>query len=115
MSHTIDQDQAERRQSSRFPVVRAVRFKMMSGGSATESGRGHTVNISSTGALFTTERQLASGKWIELSISWPAQLDGICPLQLVAEGCVVRTEPGKAALEFQRCEFRTVGANAFTS
>ena len=96
-------------------IERAVIFKSMGRKPDVESGKGQTVNMSSTGVLFSTDGELTPGRRIELSISWPAQLDGICPLQLVAEGCVVRTEPGKAALEFQRCEFRTVGANAFTS
>ncbi|MCP5118928.1 MAG: PilZ domain-containing protein [bacterium] len=111
MSDAIDQ--GERRGSSRFPIERAVRFKVMSRRTEAEPGRGHTVNMSSNGVLFTTDQELTPGRRVELSISWPAQLNGTCPLKLVAKGRVVRTEPGKAAIEIQQHEFRTLGANGF--
>jgi hypothetical protein len=44
---------------------------------------------------------------MELSISWPAQLDNKCPLKLVARGRVVRFDHGRAAIEIQQYEFRT--------
>ena len=108
-------DQGERRGSSRFPIERAVRFKVVSRRNDVEVGRGQTVNMSSTGVLFTTDQDLTPGRRVELSISWPAQLNDSCPLKLVAKGRVVRNEPGKAALEIQQYEFRTVGTNGFTT
>ncbi len=63
--------------------------------------------MSSTGILFTTDRELTPGRRVELAISWPAQLDGSCPLKLVASGRVVRAEPGRAAMEIYQYEFRT--------
>ena len=113
MSNIVEQ--GERRGSSRFPIERAVRFKVMSRRNEVEPGRGQTVNMSSTGVLFTTDQELTPGRRVELSISWPAQLNDSCPLKLVAKGRVVRTEPGKAALEIQQYEFRTVGANGFVT
>src|ERR1700732_2538322 len=53
----------------RFPVKLPVRYKV--GG---ELGWGELVNISSSGALFTTERTLPLGKRVELWINWPALL-----------------------------------------
>ena len=44
---------------------------------------------------------------MELSISWPAQLDNKCALKLVARGRVVRFEQGRAAIEILQYEFRT--------
>jgi hypothetical protein len=81
--------------------------------SDTEPGRGQTVNMSSTGVLFTTDQELMPGRRIELSISWPAQLNDTCKLKLVAKGRVVRAEAGKAALEIQQYEFRTLGSAGF--
>ena len=49
------------------------------------------------------------GKRLELSISWPAQLDNKCNLKLVARGRVTRLEQGRAAVEIQQYEFRTAG------
>ncbi len=106
-------DQGERRASSRFPIERAVRFKISNRNHDEEPGRGQTVNMSSTGVLFTTDRELPPGRRIELSISWPAKLNDTCKLKLVARGRVVRVEPGRAALEIQQYEFRTLGAAGF--
>ena len=104
--------QAERRHSDRFPIEREVRYRVLSKRSSDESGDGRTINISSTGVLFTTEHMLVPGRRLELSISWPAQLNDRCALKLVARGRVVRLEPGRTAIEIQQYEFRTQGLAA---
>jgi hypothetical protein len=48
---------------------------------------------------------------VELSVTWPARLDGTCPLQFVATGRVVRSENDTAAVRFERYEFRTRSVN----
>jgi len=75
--------------------------------SSEEVGDGKTLNISSSGVLFTTEHMLLPGRRMELAISWPAQLNNKTPLKLVARGRVVRFEGGRAAMEIQQYEFRT--------
>jgi hypothetical protein len=103
----------ERRNADRFPIEREVRFKILSKKTGDEAGTGRTVNISSTGVLFTTEHMLLPGRRLEVSISWPAQLNNKCALKLVARGRIVRFEQGRAAMEIQQYEFRTQGiANA---
>jgi c-di-GMP-binding flagellar brake protein YcgR len=97
----------ERRSADRFPIEREVRYKILNKRNAQEEGTGKTVNISSAGVLFTTDQILLPGKRLELSISWPAQLDNKCQLKLVARGRVARLEQGKAAIEIQQYEFRT--------
>lgn len=67
--------------------------------------------MSSSGILFTIEGTLSPGRRLELSVNWPAQLNNQCPLKLVARGKVVRSEPGKAAIEIQQYEFRTAGTS----
>ena len=104
----IEQKQnADRRHSDRFPIERQVRYKVLSKRSGEEAGEGKTINISSSGVLFTSEHILLPGRRMELSISWPAQLDSKCALKLVARGRVVRFEQGYAAIEIQQYEFRT--------
>jgi hypothetical protein len=98
----------ERRTAVRFPIEQEVRYKIFNR-STIEVGRGRTINMSSTGVLFTTERRLAAGERIEVSVNWPAQLDHKCPLKLVTTGRVVRSEPGRAAIAIERYEFRTQG------
>ncbi len=104
-------DGAERRTSDRFPIEREMRFKMLSKRLADESGSGTTVNMSSGGVLFQTDKTLIPGKRVEMAISWPAQLDNRCALKLIARGRVVRSESGMTAVEIQQYEFRTLGAH----
>ncbi len=97
----------ERRSADRFPISRDVQYKVLSKRGGPEAGGGQTINISSNGVLFTTEHYLIPGRRLELSISWPAQLNDKCQLKLVARGRVVRCEEGQAAMEIQQYEFRT--------
>ena len=103
--------EAERRGADRFPIERDVRYRVLSKRNGQEEGTGKTINISSNGVLFTTDKILLPGKRLELSISWPAQLDNKCNLKLVARGRVARLEQGRAAIEIQQYEFRTAGKN----
>ncbi|MBY0505257.1 MAG: PilZ domain-containing protein [Bryobacteraceae bacterium] len=105
----------DRRHSDRFPIEREVRYKVLSKRSAEEAGEGRTLNMSSAGVLFTAHHQLIPGKRIELSITWPAQLNNKCALRLVARGRVVRSQQGMAALEIQQYEFRTTSLTAAAS
>ena len=98
---------SERRSADRFPISREVHYKVLSKRGGPEAGGGQTVNISSNGVLFTTEHYLIPGRRLELSISWPAQLNDKCQLKLVARGRIVRCEEGRAAMEILQYEFRT--------
>jgi hypothetical protein len=104
--------QAERRYSSRFPIEREVRYRALNKRNGEKAGDGRTINISSSGVLFTADHSLLPGSRIELSISWPAQLNNRTALKLVVRGRVVRLEQGRAAIEIQRYEFRTQSAPA---
>lgn len=101
----------ERRGTSRFPVREDVRYRVVQSKSANLTGSGITLNIGSGGVLFTTEDRLPIGRTVELSVNWPARLDGICPLQFVAIGRVVRSEEGRAAVRIDRYEFKTRSLN----
>lgn len=103
----LEKDKSDRRGADRFPIERDVRFKVLNRKSEEEIGLGKTINMSSNGVLFTTEERLLPGKRLELSISWPAQLNSRIALKLVARGRVVRCEEGKAAIEIHQYEFRT--------
>src|SRR5947209_2678186 len=98
---------ADRRHADRFPIEREVKYRVLSKRSSEESGDGTTINISSSGVLFTAGHMLLPGRRMELSISWPAQLNDKCALRLVARGRVVRYEDGRAAFMIQQYEFRT--------
>ena len=107
-----DTVRADRRHSDRFPIERDVRYRAVNKRGGEEAGDGRTLNISSCGVLFSTDQMLLPGRRLELSISWPAQLNHKCALKLVARGRIVRFEKGRAALEIQQYEFRTSAASA---
>jgi hypothetical protein len=104
--------QADRRHSDRFPIEREVRFRSLSKRNGDDAGEGQTINISSSGVLFTSKDVLLPGRRMEISVSWPAQLNNRCALKLVARGRIIRFEQGRAALEIQQYEFRTQSAPA---
>ena len=101
------QSSSERRHSDRFPIQREVRYRVLSKRAGEDAGEGATVNMSSAGILFTTPKVLLPGRRLELSVSWPAQLNQKCNLKLVARGRIVRYADGVAAMEIQQYEFRT--------
>lgn len=110
-SNPPQRGKADRRTSDRFPLERELRYKMISKRLGDEGGSGTTLNMSSRGILFQTEKPLIPGKRVELAINWPAQLDNRCALKLIARGRVVRSENGCAAVEIQQYEFRTMGVH----
>ncbi len=99
----------ERRASDRFPMDRDIKYKVVNRKSGEELGGGKTLNMSSGGVLFETEQSLLPGRRVEVTISWPAQLNNVCPLKLVARGRIVRVDANRAAIEIQQYEFRTQG------
>jgi hypothetical protein len=101
-------DQFDRRSAVRLPIEQDVLYKVLARNTI-EVGLGKTVNMSSNGVLFTTERPLAVGQRLEVTVNWPMLLDNKCALKLVTTGRVVRSESGVAAIAIERYEFRTQG------
>ena len=98
---------SERRGAERLPIEREVHYRVLTKKDGDVSAAGKTLNISSSGILFTAADVLLPGRRIEISIDWPAQLDHKCALKLVARGRVVRYEGDRAAVEIMQHEFRT--------
>ena len=98
---------SERRATSRFPLREDVKYKVLHTKALETIGSGQTLNIGSGGILFTTDERLPVGRMVELSVNWPARLDGTCALKFVAVGRVVRSEANRAAVRIERYEFRT--------
>ena len=105
----------ERRGTSRFPVREDVRYRIVHSKTVCVTGSGTTLNMGSGGILFTTEEKLPVGRSVELSVNWPARLDGTCPLQFVATGRVVRSDDRQAAVRIDRYEFRTRSATSLAT
>jgi hypothetical protein len=105
---SVDDKQSNRRNSERMEIEREVNYRLLDGKHAADSpANGKTLNMSSSGVLFTTENPLPAGRRVELNINWPAQLDNECALKLVARGRVVRSQGDQAAIEILQHEFRT--------
>lgn len=100
----------DRRESSRFPLREDLKYRLIHTKNQIISGAGTTLNIGSGGILFTTEEMLPVGRTVELSVNWPARLDGTCPLKFVAVGRVIRSEANRAAVRIERYQFKTRGA-----
>jgi PilZ domain-containing protein len=107
--HRVQKPWEDRRHSDRFPIERELRYETVNNRSK-EAGEGKTINMSSAGVLFTSEHMLVPGRRVELSVSWPAQLNDKCALKLIAHGRVVRFKEGRTAIEILRYEFRTHAA-----
>jgi hypothetical protein len=48
---------------------------------------------------------------VELAVSWPALLNDVLALKLVAHGRLVRTEEKRAVIAIEKYEFKTRGAS----
>jgi hypothetical protein len=102
----------ERRSKRRFRIEQEVRYRLLYGHRIAETGVGRTVNMSSSGVWITTQTTLTAGLPIELSVTWPALLNDVCPMKLMIYGCVVRSTDRGAAISIERYEFRTQGSRA---
>jgi hypothetical protein len=97
----------ERRAKKRFLIERPVRYRHLYGAALGQIGSGIALEASSNGVWLDAETELRVGDPVELLIDWPAQLNGVVPLQLVTAGCVVRVVGNRAAITVERYEFRT--------
>ncbi len=107
----LPRSSSDRRASSRFPIECDLRYRSWSQGKV-ESGTGRTADMSSGGVRFKADSPLPVGRRVELSILWPAQLDGKCNLKLVATGRVVWTRGDTVAVRIEKYEFRTAGTGS---
>jgi hypothetical protein len=98
---------SERRAKQRFGIQQELYYKVLYGKRIAETGAGCAINVSSNGIWFTTEDLLPSGMPVEVSMIWPVLLNATCPLKLVLQGCVIRSDDRSAAVAIESYEFRT--------
>lgn len=91
-------------------MERDVSYKILLGKHALKTGRGKTLDVSSSGVAFRAEHKAAEGSFVELSISWPAPLENGRPLRLVAFGRIIRSGAGIMVSSVEKYEFRTEAA-----
>lgn len=98
----------ERRSDRRYALRLDLRWKLIRRRRILEAGQGSTVDFSSGGVLFETERAMPVGLNVELSIAWPVLLHNVSQLQLVVSGKVVRSQGRRTAIRMTQHEFRTL-------
>ena len=102
----------DRRGDRRYDLRLDLRWKLIRRRRILESGTGETVDFSSGGVLFQSERSLPTGLNVELAIAWPVLLHNTAQLQLVVTGRIVRSNGTRTAIQMTQHEFRTVGTHA---
>ena len=102
----------ERRLHKRFPIELKADYRILRRGRAGIVGSTQTLNIASRGVLLQADTTLAVGSTIELLVSWPLRLQGVCPLRLAISGRIVRSDSRGVAIEAKQHEFRTAGIRA---
>src|SRR5215831_6278920 len=85
-----EQISGERRVDRRYDIGLDLRWKLVKRRKVLDHGTGRTIDLSSGGILFESGRLLPVGLNVELSISWPALLHNVAPMQLVVSGRIVR-------------------------
>src|SRR3954471_23227042 len=89
----------DRRCDRRYNIPLELKWKLVRRRKVLESGTGRTIDLSSGGLLFDAARPLPVGLNVELSISWPALLHNVAPMQLVISGRIVRAEGSRIAVQ----------------
>lgn len=111
----LESHRSDQRTSRRYPITLEIQYKLLRKGRVERLGLGKTLNVSSGGVLFQSNEALPAGSSIELLMHWPFLLEGVCPLKLVIQGSVVRSDGKGIAVRTKHHEFRTAGARSSTS
>jgi hypothetical protein len=99
----------DRRTDRRYTLTLDLRWRLVRRRKVLDSGSGRTLDLSSSGLCFEAGRPLPVGLNVELSISWPALLHNVAPMQLAVAGKIVRAEGPRTAIRMVQHEFRTAG------
>jgi hypothetical protein len=100
----------EQRSHQRYPIELDVEYRLLAKGQSEHLGSGRTRNISSGGVLFEALGSSPASGSIEVMLSWPFLLEGVCPLRLVMKGRIVRSDVRGVAIQSNYHEFRTAGS-----
>jgi hypothetical protein len=102
----------DRRNGIRFPIKSELRWSVPNRKYGPLSGKGETVDFSSSGLSFLSDAPLSPGCRLELDVDWPVELDGRVPMKLLAMGKVVRVHGHLVCVAIEKKEFRTAGRRA---
>lgn len=91
----------------RYPVSMQLRYK--TDGRIPRVGMGQTNQMSTNEVVFTADQPLDPGTKLEISIAWPALLNGRVALQLIVAGDVVASRESLTTVRIRKYHFRTRG------
>ena len=91
--------------SRRFPIQTLLRYRERG---ATEWNKTTTVNISRSGVLFETAKELPVDILLEMQILFPARITRGVPSHVICWGPVIRTEKSQAAASILHYRFRRI-------
>jgi len=103
----LETPRSDQRMHRRYAISLDVQYKLRNKSEVTRLGTGKTSNISSGGIFLQTGSALPTGAEIELLMRWPFFLDGTCPLKLMVQGKILRSDASGTAVQLLRHEFRT--------
>ncbi len=110
--HILPFPDHERRSGIRFPIKSELRWTVLNRKYGPPTGKGETVDFSSSGLSFRSDSPLSPGCRLELDVDWPVELDGRVPMKLLAVGKVVRLQGHLVCVSIEKKEFRTAGRKA---
>ena len=96
----------DRRFKRRFPLRMGIWYRPAGLSLPVNWTEGESLNLSSTGVLFSGRDAVLPGQKIEALVDWPARLNARGDLRLALEGFIVRSADEKAAMRVDRYEFR---------
>src|SRR5664280_2872373 len=88
----------ERRLACRYPIEVPLEYRLMAHGEIIGTGMGRTVDISSSGILFESDRTLPAQRIIQLRLDWPGRRGTAMPVELQVTGRTVRRRGHRTAL-----------------
>jgi hypothetical protein len=89
----------------RYPIRMNLRYSLFRRNRVLKTGRGTTINISSSGILFEAEESLPPGYIVHLAVGWPGTIDERAGLVLHMTARTVRGQGNSTAAVIVRHEF----------
>jgi len=105
-------DQKNRRKAWRYRFEQPLEFTVVRR-DTTWAGSGCTTEIAAGGLLFQSEGRLNEGEDVEVQMPWPVLAQGVCPVILVIQGRVMRSDARGTALRMEYYAFHMAGARSF--
>jgi hypothetical protein len=96
----------DRRACPRFQIELSLRYSVKKGVQTIWRGVGHTTELSRKAIRFAVPHPLPDGSRVELEIDWPIRNGGIFPIELLAEGTILRGGEHEAVASLASWEFR---------